>query len=198
MACLRPWRVPAQGSSWRCSAIPKNCGSAPTCAGHGCLKDSSKPPVNEVLMRSWHIFAIVALLIAGVPLGGRLISRNSRSPATGIEQTATAGDLRVTLRIDDTTVGTRVIDVTVADAQGQPADVSDLRLRFSMREMDMGLSEVQAQPVDRGHFQARGQFFSMVGNWAVEAVLMGENLAPIQVPFTMAIAGPGEMSGPID
>jgi Tol biopolymer transport system component/mono/diheme cytochrome c family protein len=149
-------------------------------------------------MRSWHVFAIVVLLIAVVGLGGWLIGRNSRPLATGVAQTAAAGDLRVTLRIDDTTVGTRVIDVTVADAEGQPADVSDLRLRFSMRDMNMGLSEIQAQPVGRGHFQARGQFFSMVGNWAVEAVLMRENGASIQVPFTMAIAGPGEMSGPIN
>jgi len=149
-------------------------------------------------MRSWHVFAIVVLLIAVVGLGGWLIGRNSRPLATGVAQTAAAGDLRVTLRIDDTTVGTRVIDVTVADAEGQPADVSDLRLRFSMRDMNMGLSEIQAQPVGRGHFQARGQFFSMVGNWAVEAVLMRENGASIQVPFMMAIAGPGEMSGPIN
>jgi mono/diheme cytochrome c family protein len=149
-------------------------------------------------MRSWHVLAIVILLIAGVALGGWLIGRNSRPLATGVAQTAMAGDLRVTLRIDDTTVGTRVIDVTIADAQGQPTDGGDVRLRFSMRDMNMGLSEVQAQPVGRGHFQARGQFFSMVGNWAVEAVLMRENLAPIQVPFTMAIAGPGEMSGPIN
>ncbi len=149
-------------------------------------------------MRSWHVFAIVVLLIAGVAVGGWLIGRNSRPLVTGVAQTAAAGDLRVTLRIDDTIVGTRVIDVSVTDAKGQPADVSDLRLRFSMLDMNMGLSEIQAQPVGQGHFQARGQFFSMVGNWAIEAVLMRENLEPIQVPFTMAIAGPGEMSGPIN
>ncbi len=149
-------------------------------------------------MRSWHVFAIVVLLIAGVAVGGWLIGRNSRPLVTGVAQTAAAGDLRVTLRIDNTIVGTRVIDVSVTDAKGQPADVSDLRLRFSMLDMNMGLSEIQAQPVGQGHFQARGQFFSMVGNWAIEAVLMRENLEPIQVPFTMAIAGPGEMSGPIN
>jgi len=149
-------------------------------------------------MRSWHVFAIVALLIAGVAAGGWLLSRSARVPSGGVAQTAQSGDLRVTLHIDDTMVGTRVIDVLVDDAEGQPADVSDVRLRIAMREMDMGQTEITAQPVGRGHFQAKGQFFSMVGTWGVEAVLLRADQQTTQVPFTLAIAAPGEQSGPIN
>ena len=147
-------------------------------------------------MRSWQVFAAIALLIAGVAIGGWLIGRNSQSAAVGMTQTVTVGDTRVAFLIDETNVGTRVLDVTVANAAGQPVDVSDLTLRFSMLDMNMGLSEIQAQPVGRGHFQARGQFFSMAGNWGVEVVLTRGDQPPVQVPFTMASAAPGEASGP--
>jgi mono/diheme cytochrome c family protein len=146
-------------------------------------------------MRSWHIFAIAALLIAGVAVGGWLLS-GKQGPETGITQTAKAGGLKVTLRIDEQAIGQRVLDIAVIDTSGQPADVGDLRLRFSMLDMDMGMSEVVAQPTGKGRFQARGQFFSMAGNWRVDTVIVQVGQNEVQVPFTLAIAAPGEASGP--
>lgn len=146
-------------------------------------------------MRSWHIFAIVAILIAGIAVGGWLL-RGTQPTATGIAQTAQANGLNVTLRIDEQALGTRVLDVAVTNAAGQAADVGELRLRFSMLDMDMGISEVVAQPTGKGRFQARGQFFSMVGSWQVDAVIAQVGQSEVQVPFTVAIAAPGEASGP--
>jgi hypothetical protein len=77
-------------------------------------------------------------------------------------------------------------------------DVNTARLRFAMTEMDMGNNEVDAQRVKTGHFQARGQFFTMAGTWAVEATLLRDGQPPLQAPFTLAIAAPGEVSGPIN
>lgn len=146
-------------------------------------------------MRSWQVFAVIALLIAGVAAGGWLLWRNA-STAAGVTQTAQAGDLSVTMRVDEQRVGTRTIDVTVSDAGGAPVDVRELRLRFSMLDMDMGTSEALAQPVGAGRFQARGPFFTMVGSWQVEASLLREGQPPLQVPFSLAIAAPGEDAGP--
>jgi mono/diheme cytochrome c family protein/Tol biopolymer transport system component len=147
-------------------------------------------------MRSWQVFAIVGVFIAAVAVGGWLLGRNARPAASGVAQTAKAGDVSVTLRLDDTVLGQRVIDVMVSDSAGKPADVGAVRLRFAMADMDMGNSEIIAQPIGAGHFQARGQFFTMAGNWAVEATLLRDGQAPLLVPFSMAIAAPGEASGP--
>jgi Tol biopolymer transport system component/mono/diheme cytochrome c family protein len=149
-------------------------------------------------MRSWQVYAIVAALIAAVAVGGWLLSRSRPALDTGVAQTAQAGGMSVTLRMDAAAIGQRVLDVTIADGAGKPADIGAVRLRFTMIGMDMGNIEVDAQPIGTGHFQARGQFFSMAGDWTVEATLLRDGQAPLLVPFTTAIAAPGEESGPIN
>jgi mono/diheme cytochrome c family protein len=147
-------------------------------------------------MRSWQVIAIVATLIAVVAVGGWLLGRG---PGTaGVAQTAQAGELSVTLRVDAAALGQRVIDLVVTDAAGKPVDIGAARLRFSMIGMDMGNIEIDTQSVGAGHFQARGQFFTMAGDWSVEATLLRDGKAPLLVPFTTAIAPPGEASGPIN
>ena len=117
-------------------------------------------------MRSWQVIAIVAALIVAVAIGGWLVGRNARSSA-GVTQTAKAGELSVTLRMDKAALGQRVVDLIVADSAGKPADIGAVRLRFTMIGMDMGNSQIDAQPISAGHFQARGQFFTMAGDWSV-------------------------------
>jgi mono/diheme cytochrome c family protein/Tol biopolymer transport system component len=149
-------------------------------------------------MRSWRFIAFVAALIAAVAVGGWLLGRNSGLLSSGVAQTAQAGELSVTLRMDKAAIGQRVVDLLVADASGKPVDIGAVRLRFAMIGMDMGNTEIDAQPVSAGHFQARGQFFTMAGDWSVQATLLRDGKTPLLVPFTTAIAAPGETSGPIN
>src|SRR5690349_2234362 len=149
-------------------------------------------------MRFWQVFAIVALLIVIVGVGGWLLGRNTRPLASGVAQTAKAGDLSLTMRLDDAALGARVIDIMVRDAGGRPVDVGAVRLRFAMAEMDMGATDVVAQPLGAGHFQVRGTFFTMAGRWSVEATVLRDGRPPLQVPFDLAIAAPGESGGPLN
>jgi mono/diheme cytochrome c family protein/Tol biopolymer transport system component len=149
-------------------------------------------------MRSWRVYAILTTLIVVVAVGGWLASRSARLAANGVTQTVQAGELRVSLQMDDAAIGQRVADLKIADAAGKPVDVAAVRLRFSMIGMDMGATEIDAQPVGAGHYQARGQFFTMVGDWAIQATVMRDGKTPLQVPFTTAIAAPGETQGPIN
>src|SRR5205085_11935441 len=71
-------------------------------------------------------------------------------------------------------------------------------LRVSMTEMDMGTVEADAQRTGTGRFRASGQFFTMAGRWQVAATLIRNGQAPLQVPFELAIAAPGEASGPLN
>src|SRR6266516_3030133 len=127
-------------------------------------------------MRSWLVLALVALLIAVVAFAGWMLGRRAAPTATGVAQTAQVGDVRV----------------TVQHAAGQPVDVRAVKLRFTMNEMNMGVIEADAQPMDKGHFQARGSFFSMVGSWTVGATLTRDGQPAVQAGFAFPIAAPGE------
>ena len=149
-------------------------------------------------MRTWLVIASVALLVVVVALGGYWFGRRSSdaAPSSGVAQSAQAGDLQITMQLDQAALGERTIDVSVKDASGTPVEVDGLRLRFIMTEMDMGVIEVDAQSVGRGRYQARGPFFTMVGDWLVEATLQRAGVPPLQAAFSFPIAAPGEQGGP--
>ncbi|MFO7170534.1 MAG: hypothetical protein DIU80_021100, partial [Chloroflexota bacterium] len=77
-------------------------------------------------------------LLAAVALASCLPLPGGSSPNAGVEQTAEAGDVQVTLRVDDDTLGTRVLDVDLRTPAGEPVEAQSVQLRFSMVEMDMG------------------------------------------------------------
>jgi mono/diheme cytochrome c family protein/Tol biopolymer transport system component len=114
-----------------------------------------------------------------------------------VAQIAQIDDLRVTFQLDQPELGARVADILIDDASAA-AKVSAVRLRFSMPAMEMGVIETDTQPLRSGHFRAQGQFFTMAGEWTVEALLLRDGQAPLRVPFALAIAAPGEASGPLN
>src|SRR5690349_10739257 len=120
-------------------------------------------------MRAWQLAAIAALIIVAAALIVWRAGRDEPLPATGVTQVAQVEDLRVTLWLDQDALGPRVAELRVADAAGRPADLGAVRLRFTMAEMDMAAVEADAQPLERGRYQARGAFFSMAGRWDVAA-----------------------------
>jgi mono/diheme cytochrome c family protein len=148
--------------------------------------------------------AIMAGLLFGatITLIGAVVIwlRMSPPPAArgGPAQTIAADDLRVTMQLDSAAMGERSIEVRIDDANGQPVAVDTVLLRFSMTDMDMGVTDVEAEPVGRGRYRARGAFFSMAGRWAVEAVVAREAHGPLAVTFTFPIAAPGEVAGPVN
>ncbi|HEY3232353.1 MAG TPA: c-type cytochrome, partial [Roseiflexaceae bacterium] len=149
-------------------------------------------------MRSLVIFALVALAIAVVALAGWMLGRRAAPPAAGIAQTVQVEDLRVTVQLDQAVLGSRIVNVTVQDANDKPLDLSAVRLRFTMPEMDMGVIEAEAQPIGQGRFQAQGMFFTMVGRWTVDTTLVRDGRPPILATFAFPIAAPGEASGPLN
>jgi mono/diheme cytochrome c family protein/Tol biopolymer transport system component len=158
--------------------------------------------------RPWRAFAhshhkalgvSIILILAGLAvLAIWLRGRGGAASSAGPSQTVQAGNLAVTLQLDDTTLGPRLVDVLIHDQAGQPVDANTVRLRFSMAEMDMGTIEANARPVGRGRFQAQGAFFTMAGRWAIEAIVARADQAPLSAAFAFPIAAPGEASGPLN
>jgi len=154
-----------------------------------------------IQMLRYHKSLAVALLAGLLVLGVSvlwLFYTVDRVAVPDHAQTVQDGDLRVTLQLDQPTLGNRVVDITVRDSADKAVVLRGAQLTFSMAEMDMGTIRADTQPIGTGRFQARGPFFTMAGRWAVEVVLQRENGATLRVPFTVAIAAPGEVSGPLN
>jgi mono/diheme cytochrome c family protein/Tol biopolymer transport system component len=143
------------------------------------------------------VFGAGLALLAAAILAYWLTRPDASTPPGGVAQLVQIDDLRVTLQIDQPQIGTRVADVLI-DGAGSASTVNAVRLRFTMPAMDMGAIETDTQPVRAGHFRAQGQFFTMAGAWTVEALLLRDGQTPLRVPFNLAIAAPGEASGPLN
>jgi mono/diheme cytochrome c family protein len=148
-------------------------------------------------MRAWLLVALAAVFVAVIALAVWFAGRDSSAPGV-VSQTAQAGELHVTVQLDQAALGPRVLEVEIKDAAGELVDLSAVRLRFTMAEMDMGQIETDAQPLGRGRYQARGSFFTMAGRWDVSATLERAGQPPAQAAFAFAIAAPGEASGPLN
>jgi mono/diheme cytochrome c family protein len=148
-------------------------------------------------MRAWLLIALAAVFVAVVALAVWFAGRDSSAPG-GVSQTAQAGELHVTMQLDQAALGPRVLEVEIKDAAGEPIDLSAVRLRFTMTVMDMGQIETDAQPLGQGRYQARGSFFTMAGRWDVGVTLERAGQQPAQTAFAFAIAAPGEASGPLN
>ena len=149
-------------------------------------------------MRPWLLVALIALVVTVAALAMWFAGRDASAPSAAVAQTALLGELHVTVQLDQAALGPRVVDVDVRDTASEPADLSAVRLRFAMAEMDMGQIEADARPLSRGRYQARGAFFTMAGRWDVSVMIERAGQPPAQATFVFAIAAPGEASGPLN
>lgn len=103
---------------------------------------------------------IVQMLLVALALGALLAGCGG-----GITQTTETASYRVELALDDVRFGERTATITVLDKAGQPAAVDQVVVAPVMEAMGMLAPEQAAQPLGAGRYQAKGDFFSMLGEW---------------------------------
>lgn len=122
---------------------------------------------------------IVQMLLAALALGALLAGCGG-----GITQTTETASYRIELALDDVRFGERTASITVLDKAGQPAQVDQVVVAPVMEAMGMLAPEQIAQPLGAGRYQAKGDFFSMLGEWEFDVrVVAGgaEELARFKV-----------------
>lgn len=145
---------------------------------------------------TWQILATASILVVLIIVAIVFLTRNTATLA--IEQRQTVGDVVIALRLDAATPGERVLEVRAEDSAGRPVPFDTARLSFSMAEMNMGTLHAEARADPQGRFHLRGQFFTMAGNWLVNAALIRANGPALATTFEVPIAAPGELSGPLN
>ena len=85
--------------------------------------------------------------------------------STGITRTTQTEHYKVQLTLDGTGFGERIATIEVSDLAGQPITADQVVLSPLMEVMGMASPEQIAQPIAPGRYQAKGEFFSMTGEW---------------------------------
>src|ERR671932_621817 len=83
----------------------------------------------------------------------------------GITQTSRTEHYAVQLHLDGVGFGERTATIEVRDTSGNPVTADQVMLAPVMRQMGMASPEAIAQPVAPGRYEAKGEFFSMIGEW---------------------------------
>ncbi|HJZ46666.1 MAG TPA: FixH family protein [Roseiflexaceae bacterium] len=86
---------------------------------------------------------------------------------SGITQTTQTERYNVEMTLDSASFGERTATIRLNDRSGQPATVDQVVLAPVMISMGMASPELTAQPSGPGRYQAKGEFFSMLGEWQV-------------------------------
>ena len=103
------------------------------------------------------LIAVVALFVLLSACGG-----------SGITQTSKTAHYTVQLSLDGTGFGQRTATIRVTDTSGQPVVANEVVLAPVMESMGMAAPETIAQPTDPGDYEAKGEFFSMIGEWQID------------------------------
>jgi len=111
----------------------------------------TRHPLRAIL----HYTLLVLLLLALAACG------------SGITQTAQTDRYTVAVTLDSARFGERTATIAVNDRSGQPAVVDQVVLAPVMEAMGMASPELTALPTAPGRYQAKGEFFSMIGEWQV-------------------------------
>ena len=84
---------------------------------------------------------------------------------SGVTQTSQTEHYTVQLNLDGTGFGQRTATITVNDVAGQPVVADQVVISPVMEQMGMLAPEATAQATEPGRYQAKGEFFSMIGEW---------------------------------
>jgi hypothetical protein len=138
----------------------------------------------------WELIAGALLLLAVGAMTSVAPSKTAweAHEQQGIAQSATVGDVDLTLRIAPAQIGDNEFAVDVADRRpGSAAAPTRVLLRFDMLGMAMGKLETAAQPSGAERYTTRGSFTSMGGRWHVEVVLRRAGFDDVRHTFAVDI-----------
>ncbi|MEO7909190.1 MAG: FixH family protein [Roseiflexaceae bacterium] len=74
----------------------------------------------------------------------------------------------IAITLDSASFGERTVTIAVDDRSGQPAAVDQVVLAPVMESMGMASPELAALPTAPGRYQAKGELFSMIGQWELD------------------------------
>ncbi|MGH2524699.1 MAG: copper resistance D family protein, partial [Anaerolineales bacterium] len=118
--------------------------------------------------------ALGAALLLSVGLLTSLPPARVTAPPPGLQASAAAEDLRLSLTVTPGRVGVNTFTLRVT-SNGLPVDAAkEVALRFTPAAVNVPPSEVQLAGQGNGEYSVRGAYLSLPDNWQVQAVVRRE------------------------
>ena len=135
------------------------------------------------------IVGALVLLLAAVMTGvAPSLAAWEAHEQQGIAQTATEGDVEMTLRIAPAQIGDNEFAVDVIDRRpGADAAQTKVLMHFDMQGMEMEGVQTEAKASTGQRYLARGNFTTMGGRWHIEVVLRRAGFDDVRHTFEVDI-----------
>ena len=145
------------------------------------------------------IVAVVTLLSVGFLTSLEPARQTASRQGIGVEDRLTFSDTTegadMTLEITPGKVGPNTIKVTLRDGFGNPiTNVTDVRVRLSYLDEDLGETAVSATSVGDGEFALTDQIIGIAGAWEVALVVQRPDAFDARTAFRFEASGGGGAS----
>ncbi len=142
------------------------------------------------------VMAAIVLLAVGfltsLEPARQVASREGIGIETGLSFEEVAEGTRVTLEVDPGQVGPNTIRTSLADMAGAPiANATDVRVRLSYLDVDLGETPYSATEAAPGEFVLEDQLISLAGAWQVEVEVQRPDAFDTRAAFRFEVAGGG-------
>lgn len=132
--------------------------------------------------------ALVLLLAGALTSVAPSVAAWQAHEQQGIAQSASVGDVGLTLRIAPAQIGDNEFAVDVGDRRpGAAAAQTKVLLRFDMQGMQMNKLQTEATASGGERYVARGNFTTMGGRWHIEVVLRRAGFDDVRHTFEVDI-----------
>jgi copper transport protein len=113
------------------------------------------------------------------------------APTPGIHLSASAEGVTVRLTVDPGSIGPNHFDATV-DVHGNPPPAgTQLVLRLTYADADLGTSELQTQSIGNGRYSADSSDLSAYGRWQILALVQPPSADEVRTDFNLALSQSG-------
>ena len=122
----------------------------------------------------------------------QVASREGIGVESGLSFEEVAEGTRVTLEVDPGQVGPNTVRAALADMSGAPiTNATDVRVRISYLDVDLGETPYSATEVGEGEFVLEDQLISLAGAWQVEVEVQRPDAFDTRAAFRFEVAGGG-------
>ena len=142
------------------------------------------------------VVAVIVVLTVGfltaLEPARQVASREGLGIPDSIEFTGSAEGADIALKIEPGTVGLNRFEVSLADRLGEPIDnASDVSVRISYLDDDLGEEILQAAPVGGGAYVVEEGRFSIAGAWQAELVVRRPDAFDARTGFRFEVGAGG-------
>ena len=137
----------------------------------------------------WEVAGLVLVVAVTAVVVGMQPAAEAAGVTGALNTSVAVGDdgSRLSMTVDPNNAGYNEIHLFLLDGTGRPADVTDLELRMTLPDEDIGPIVRTPSTVSPGHWLHTGRELTVPGRWRFEAVIGVSQFEQQRVPVTVDV-----------